>query len=476
MTLPGQTITRTDGGLGLSGDTENVPLYVGPTSGTANTITRYSSSSRLKAAHGNGITAQLASWKLDHEGGSVDVLCTAATVAAANSAVTQVGSGPAVTLSGTALLPTTATIEITRGGALGVGGWAYTLDGETWVENITLPAGGTYLIPSTGVTATFAAGTHVLGTAHAFTTTPAQYNLSDLQTAWAAALAADTEWPFVTFCGYSATATAAATIAAGIVTLMSQLEATFRYSGSIVSCGNDTEANVLAQFATVLSVGLLRIHGAIQYYVGTKVPGWQWPLLPYVGEAARLCAKVSPATNPAWEGLDDDVKVTFIKNPSFDEFKEGETLHDAKINTMRTYPKTRGTFLTNALMASGPGSDYRYWQWYRVINIFSSTVEQGQQSFVNRAVRTVTSGTAEQIGCIDPRDAAGLEKGVKASLDVALTKKTSEGLPTYCSGWSYAINLTNRILTTRELQSSGKVGPLANIEQVTTEIGFSQEI
>lgn len=476
MTLPGQTITRTDGGLGLAGDAANVFLYVGPTAGTANTITRYSSSSKLKAVHGNGITAQMACWKLDHEGGSVDVLCTAASVAAVSSAVTQTGSGPAVTLSGTALLPTAATIEITRGGTLGVGAFAYTLDGETWVENITLPAGGTYAIPSLGVTATFAAGTHVVGTTHAFTTTPAECNLTNLQAAWAVALLADTEWSVITFCGYPASASAAATIAAGIITLMSQYEATFRYGGAIVSCGNDTEANVLAQFATVQSISLMREHGTCQYYVGTKVPGWQWPVLPYVGEKARLCARVSPATNPAWVGLDDDVKVSLIKSPSFDEFKEGETLHDAKINTMRTYAKRRGIFPTNALLASGAGSDYRYWQWLRVINIFSTTVEAEQQNFINRSVRTLTSGTAEEIGCIDPRDAATLQKDVKAALDVALKKKTSEGLPQYCSGYSYSINLTNKILSTRELQSSGRIGPLANIEQVTTEIGFSQEI
>jgi hypothetical protein len=476
MTLPGQTITRTDGGLGLAGDAQNVFLYVGPTAGIATTITRYSSSSKLKAVHGNCITAQAACWKLDNEGGSVDVLCTAASVAAVSSAVEQAGTGPAVTLSGTALLPTTATIQITRGGALGVGGFGYTLDGETWVDNITLPAGGTYLLPSTGITATFAAGTHVVGTTHAFTTTPAEYNLTNLQAAWATALTADTEWPVIVFCGYPASASAAATIAAGIITLMSQLEATFRYGGAIISCGNDTEANVLAQFATVQDNRIIREDGTLQCYVGTKVPGWQWPRLPYVGEKARLCAKVSPATNPAWAGLTDNVKVSLIKNPSFDEFKEGETLHDAKINTMRTYPKTRGIFPTNSLLASGPGSDYRYWQWLRVLNIYCSTVEQAQQSFIHRSVRTVTTGTAEEIGCIDPRDAANLEKDVRAALALALNKKTSEGLPSYCSGFSYSINRTNKILSTRQLQSSGKIGPLANIEQVETEIGFSQEI
>jgi hypothetical protein len=478
MTLPGQTITRSDGGLGLSGDAANVFLYVGPTSsGTLNTITRWSNSSKLRATLGVGVTVEAACWKLDNEGGSVDVLKTDASVAASNSAVTQTGTGPTVTIAGTATIPVTATVQVSLGGILGAGKFNYTLDGETWVENLTIPAGGTYLFPGTGITATFAAGTYVLATTYAFTTTPAQYNLTNLTTAWDVAMDSDTEWPVVTFCGYSASASAAATIAAGIVSLMTQMEATQRYPRAIISCGNDTEANVVTAFASLQSVYPMLEHGTIQYYVGTKIPGWSWPRMPYVVDKSRRCAAVAAATNPAWAGLKDDVCVTLIKSPSFDEYKAGETLHDVQINTMRTYRGKRGTYPTNSLLKSGPTSDYRYWQWGRVIDIASRVVARVQQDFINRSVRTVVTGTAEQIGCIDPRDAAILERDVNAALYTALIEpKTSEGIQGFVSALVYRVNLTNKILTTRQLQSSLRMSPLANIEQVDAELGFAQEI
>lgn len=478
MTLPGQRITRVDGGLGLSGDANNRILYVCPSSaGTVNTISRFSNSTKLRSALGVGDGIEGACWKLDHVGGSVDVLKTAANVAAVTSAVVQVGAGPVVTLAGTALITTSATFLVTRAGALGAGQFAYTLDGETWIEDLTIPAGGTYAIPSLGVTATFAVGSYVLGTTYAFTTTQATYNLSDLTAAWPAALEHDDEWATIVFCGHSASASAAATIAAGVITLMGQMESAFKYSRALISCGNDTETNVLTAFASVQSTYIEREHGTIKMYVGTKIPGWSWPRLPYVLEKARRCALVSPATNPAWAGLPDDVAVSLIKSPSFDEFKEGETLHDAKINTMRTYPRKRGTYPTNSLLASGPASDYRYFQWGRVIDIASSTIQREQQAFIHRSVRTVTTGTADEVGCLDPRDAAILEKDVREDLDAELLKKqTSEGLPGYCSGYSYSINLTNKILQTRQLQSSSRLVPLANIEEVETEIGLAMEV
>lgn len=89
-----------------------------------------------------------------------------------NSAVTQTGTGPTVTLAGVPLGDYTATIKITTGGALGVGAFTYSLDnGVTFNGPITIPGGGTYVIPSTGITVTFASGTYVLGTTYAWLST-----------------------------------------------------------------------------------------------------------------------------------------------------------------------------------------------------------------------------------------------------------------------------------------------------------------
>lgn len=479
MTLPGQTITRRDGGLGLATAQGNTFLYVGGSSaGTVNARERFSSSTKLRAYAGVGATVEAACWKLDNEGGSIDFLKVPTTVVAVTSAVVKSGAGPTITLAGTALISTVAWIEIMAGGILGAGRFRYTLDnGESYSPVLTIPSGGTYLLPSTGITATFTSGTYVLGETYAFTTTEATYAASDLTTAWAAALDSDYSWPVVVFCGHSASASAAATIDAAILTLMTAAEATFRYPRNISSCGEGTAANCLTAYASFQSAYAAQCYGTVQMLVSSKIPGWAWPRLPYAYEFARRAARVKSGTNPAWKGLPDPVCVSKLKNPSFDEFKEGETLHDSKINTMRTYQGSRGIYPVNALLKSASNSDYRYWQWGRVIDIASVAVEFSQQDFINRSVRTVVEGEDEQIGCIDPRDAAILNKEVRENLDRNLMQPTtSEGIKGLCSGYTYAVDETTKVLTTSKIVSSTRLVPFANIEEVEAELGFAQEL
>jgi uncharacterized phage protein gp47/JayE len=86
--------------------------------------------------------------------------------------VTQVGSGPAVTLSGTPLESIVGRVEIVAGGVRGVATFRVTTDGgDTWSDTQTTAA--TYAIGATGVTLNFAAGTYVINAAYSWTSTPA---------------------------------------------------------------------------------------------------------------------------------------------------------------------------------------------------------------------------------------------------------------------------------------------------------------
>lgn len=80
----------------------------------------------------------------------------------AASAVTQVGGGPAITVQGMPLRDGSFKIEVTTGGAFGVGVVRWSEDGgATWEESgITLSA--SHVLGTTGLTAVFAEGTYVL--------------------------------------------------------------------------------------------------------------------------------------------------------------------------------------------------------------------------------------------------------------------------------------------------------------------------
>ena len=158
MTLPDVDITRTDGNLGLTSVASDKLLVMGPCSlGVVGSKHTFSQPQRVVDTLGMGRAVTTACHILDIAGGSVDVLVTDADVAGANSSVTGSGIGPAVTLSGTSLELFAGIIRVTAGGARGVGRFQYTLDGgQTYGTVRTIPANGTFVVPDSGLTATFA--------------------------------------------------------------------------------------------------------------------------------------------------------------------------------------------------------------------------------------------------------------------------------------------------------------------------------
>lgn len=87
--------------------------------------------------------------------------------------ITQVGSGPALTFTGTASALLNILIEITLGGARGTAEFRWSDDnGLTWeATGVTTPdAPNTIALGTTGITAVFPTGTYMLATTYAFST------------------------------------------------------------------------------------------------------------------------------------------------------------------------------------------------------------------------------------------------------------------------------------------------------------------
>ena len=92
------------------------------------------------------------------------------------SAVTAEGPGartpPTLTAAGTATGSYEVELEILSSGALGAATFRWTDDaGASWSGTETVPGGGTFALPGTGVTVTFASGLYEVGDAYAFDTT-----------------------------------------------------------------------------------------------------------------------------------------------------------------------------------------------------------------------------------------------------------------------------------------------------------------
>ena len=482
MPNPGQSITRTDGNLGLSGTRDDRFLYVGTCSaGVANSLTTFYSSTALRSALGSGPVVEAAAWELDTTGRPVDVLVTGSSVTATTSVVTG-ASSPAVTVAGTPGDFYDTIVEVTLGGALGVGRFRYSLDGgQTPSEELTIPAGGTYAIAGTGLTLTFTTGTYVVGSVYSFSCVPATYGADDLTAAWVTVMAAHDSWPTVVFTGHAASAAAAATLAAAIHGLMVQLVNDGRYGRALVSTGEGTEAEILAAWPSAESVLVAAFAGKARIANGATI-GFRNPLLPYVYEAARRAAAVKISTNPAHVGFAEDPDnnpLARVSEPSYDARTAGSGLFDAKINCPTTHSGRRISghpeVLPNSFLMRSPfGSDYRHWQWCRVMDVLSAAVQSRQQEWVNGNVETRADGT----GRVDPGAAKGLEAVVLADLDKLLVKPSrDDGKKGHITGKPvYKIDLTNDVLRTGVLRSTAKVVPLANVELLETKLGFATEI
>ena len=158
MTLPGLEITRADGNLGLPRGGGEKLLVVGYASGaTVGELSTFSQPSNAvdELVSGMGLTAL--AHILDIAGGTVDFMASAASVAAANSAVSSsAATGPAITVAGTAKNLYDAKVRIRKTGAIGVGRFDYSLDGsETFGAVRTIAA--TVVLPDSGLTLTFPA-------------------------------------------------------------------------------------------------------------------------------------------------------------------------------------------------------------------------------------------------------------------------------------------------------------------------------
>lgn len=473
MTLPGVSQTVLDGQLGVSSANGGLPpVFFGTSSaGTANTLYSFAKPSAVTAAIGEGELPDALCLALQVAGGTVHAFKTAGSVAAANSAVTASGGGPTVTVAGTATNHYDAILTIIVGGALGTATFTYTLDGgKTTSPVFTVPAGGSYLIPGTGITATFPAGTYVADETYSFTTTPATYNSADLSTAITAALAVNELWSFAVFTGYSATASAAATLYSAIGGHLTSFANAFRYMRAIMSTGADTPGDVNTAFDAVEDRRIFLAYSRSRQAIANTIVGRGNPHLPLAIQAAARCAQIKASTSPAWVDLGG---LTGASEAEFDERQNGEILHSHKINAPTTYIGRSGVYLTNGLLNSPAGSDFKYWQWGRITDIASTVTYQGMLPYVNSSPRVLPNGT----GFIDPRDAARMNGRVNGGLtDNLINPTTDEGTKGFVSGANFAVDQTVNILTSSTVEGATRIVPRAQTQNINTTVALTQQI
>lgn len=481
MPFPSQTLTVQDPGIPLAQIGGVPPLITGCSNGGSaplSTIGQINSVSLVRSVIGYGALAEDIALALQKAGGPINYAIHNVTGSALTSqAMTQkVGSGTAPTVSGTPNDRYGVTIKVILGGAVGTATFQYSLDNWTYdaAAALTSPTwsnvyvtASTKVIANTGLTFNFGAGTYVAGDVFFLETVPGEVTATDLGTI-ALALQNDPTLPIDLWLisGTQAVYTTAGTIAAAFHGDLAALTNSYRYPRGIIDIGSgDTEAHVHTEASSWTGV---RVCPAYGYEIVASA-------LPFEGFAFR---KVSCATSIGVRAFSELISSDLSRTAAgacsevvaiyFDGFSNTQ-LDSDQISTMRTWAGKPGFYIANAKLKSSFGSNFTDLQFGRVMDVACLTTYNGQFPYQSASLRTRTDGS----GQIDPRDAAQIDKAVQDLLDQELMQPiNASGNPGHVSAVSYAVSLTNNIISTSQLVTSVAIVPLGYSKLIATTLAF----
>jgi len=473
MPIPGETITVLDPGLGLVEPAVSTPLVYGVSStGTADVLVSVSTLSAARTEWGQGPLVEEVCRCLSEGGGPVLGMRSTGTTAGAAGAVTpgggNVGTGT-VTVAGAAFDAYEVMLEVTTTGDAGVGAFIFSLDdGRTYSEELTIPVGLAYAIPSTNLTLTFVPGVGPVewsdGDVHQFDCTAPMYTTADLATSITALTADSTEWQFMILTGLNASGADAATMFGAVETHMATFAAAFRYVRCMMDAGNEATGPINVALDAVSDNRILVSYRRADVASAKAFAGFGTPQIPLVGVVGARAHKALISTDLARVASGSLTGVAAIEH---DE-RLTEVMDSHRITTARTWLGRAGFYLTNGRLKSDAGSDFRYWQHGVIMDLACRTTYIQQQTFIGMGIRTNADGT------IDERDAVRLETRVREALKEQLLRPTNaEGTSGHVSDLNYTIDRTNNIATTETLLSDVAIRPLGYAKFITTTLGYS---
>lgn len=481
MVFPAQNLRVIDPGIGFSPPVAGTPVLTGIAKGgsqAVNTIGVIGALDQVRTVVGYGPLAELVALHLQQVGGPVYFVIHNSATSAALSAValTPPGSGspPAITVSGTPNDHYNLRVEILATGVLGAGHFRFALDAfddnvapPTWSQDRVIPVGGTYVIPNSGLTLTFPAGTytddHIYNLTNIKPQLPGTADLATVATLLQGNPALDFHlWGIA---GAQTTSTAGSALAAAFAGHLTGLTNSFRYVRGFIDVGsNDTKANVLSDAAS---------------WVGSRVsPGYGMVIRPSVlafeGFGNRRVAMSEGAFVRASGALISTDMARFadgadegVIKVEFDGFYD-QTLDAAGISTMRTWVGNPGFYFANAKLKSSFGSDFTDLQYGRVMDVACRTTYLAQLPYVADGFR------ADSAGRIDKRDAKKVEATVTQALsDNLLAPSNARGIPGHVSALTYTVDLNWNIVTTGQLKTSVAIRPLGYAKIINTDLFFS---
>lgn len=485
MPIPGQNFTILDPGLAVTPEAINTPIFFGCSSaGEDNHVYTFGRVSDVVDTLKQGPLAEALCTYLALAGGPV-------------YAVKLVGSAPgkAGTVNKTPInMPTSPgtlavggaphdsydlIVEITKSGGLGVAEFRYSLDGgSSFSASMSVPSSGTYPVPNANITLTFA------GTATApdvlfdaldrwecdclmpvydvGSITPP--DKTGLAAGIEAALASSVEFSFMVLTGTYADSQDGALVAAAAAGHAQSMFNDYRFIGALVHSGIDAPLDAIEEFKDVADPRIGVCYSFSKQVSNKPFVGWGVPWRPSVDIVAARAGQVSISTDLGRVASGSLTGVVAIEH---DEFRN-EIMDAKRFITLRTFQGVPGYFITNGRLMSPLGSDYKYWQHRRCMDVACDVTYKAQVPIINKSVRVNADGT------IDDRDARTSEARVKSQLSGALLDpNNAEGTAGHVSAVDYKIDRATNVLGTETIKTNVAIRPLGYAKILNTELGFS---
>lgn len=466
MALPNVSITRKNNGIGIIDSLgEGVQVVLGASSlGANNTPLSFTTLEELSLNLGVGPLVEAAAFALD-QGGAPVIACKVNSTGGAAGAITKSNpASPTVTVAGTSTSVYDVIVEILRTGILGTATFRFSLDGgDTYSDEITVPGGGTFLLPDTGLTLTFPAGAYTLGDKYTFVTTGPSFTLGDLNTAIDAVMDSTLRFEGLHVVGSAD----AALMAAVEVKLLDAANNKKRWVYAILQTRDQNAGEtltayktaVLTDFASVFSdhIAVVWGYGELQSPITRRVErramGWQ--------TAARaIKVSISEDLGAVKRGPLGRMR---LENGLYHDAKTNVDMHDAKFATARTFPNRTGEYyLTSGRIHRAAGSDFKDLQHSRIINRAARfSYEYLLQSLNDKFV-------VDEEGKISKEDALAVEQSLTSALQTDLIS----GKERHVSDVQAHVIRNPNFLITELVDVQIDVVPLGYAHQISTVIAF----
>jgi len=487
--IPSAKESVRDFGTGQSQPASMRAVVIGAASaGPSNQLNFFGDTNTLRDTHGEGPGVEQVANIISKGGGPVGFVRPTTSIAASNGVVTKTGTGPDITLSGSAALDARIRVEVMRGGALGVGAFRYCCDGydgdteseRTYSETITIPSGGTFAMPGLGITLTFASGTYVVGDFYTADVECAGMNAGDLATAFAPLASTPSPWRFVSVKTSRANgdSTAHATLGAALQAQLTTIAGTSKFRRGIISAdaGEDSHAAAAAALASTVATRLMFPYGMVRRATVKPFPGFAFPVTHGADVfAARAAASLlSTDLKRVRSGALEEIVKLF-----HDEYRTPSILDDVKVSTLRTYEHLAGYYISQARLKSPSGSDFKLWPHGIVMDVACETVNRMMTTFIGEGMRVGTAviNGIEYPGALDELDAVDIEEEVsQALISQLLSPVNAKGFSGHVSDLRFRIDRTRNVLSTGTIVGFVGMLPLAYVDYIETALGFVSEL